>query len=187
MLAALGMQNDAKTLNEKFKARGWPTFKIGVGVNSGVMRVGDMGSKIRRAYTVMGDAVNIASRLEGITKQYGADIIIGDGTRKLIAGFVLRELDRVRVKGKDAPITIYEPLGLEGQVDQAKQDEIRIWNQALRLYRQRDWDRAEVQLLNLRRMAPDCELYGLFIERIAHHRAHPPGEGWDGAWTFESK
>jgi adenylate cyclase len=187
VLAALGMQNDAKTLNEKFKARGWPTFKIGVGVNSGVMRVGDMGSKIRRAYTVMGDAVNIASRLEGITKQYGADIIIGDGTRKLIAGFVLRELDRVRVKGKDAPITIYEPLGLEGQVDQAKQDEIRIWNQALRLYRQRDWDRAEVQLLNLRRMAPDCELYGLFIERIAHHRAHPPGEGWDGAWTFESK
>jgi adenylate cyclase len=187
VLAALGMQNDAKTLNEKFKARGWPTFKIGVGVNSGVMRVGDMGSKIRRAYTVMGDAVNIASRLEGITKHYGADIIIGDGTRKLIAGFVLRELDRVRVKGKDAPITIYEPLGLEGQVDQAKQDEIRIWNQALRLYRQRDWDRAEVQLLNLRRMAPDCELYGLFIERIAHHRAHPPGEGWDGAWTFESK
>jgi adenylate cyclase len=187
VLAALGMQSDAKTLNEKFKARGWPTFKIGVGVNSGVMRVGDMGSKIRRAYTVMGDAVNIASRLEGITKQYGADIIIGDGTRRLIAGFVLRELDRVRVKGKDEPVTIYEPLGLDGQVEKAKQDEINIWNQALRMYRQQDWERAEVQLLSLRKMAPDSELYGLFIERIAHHRAHPPGEGWDGAWTFESK
>jgi len=187
VLAALGMQSDAKTLNEKFKARGWPTFKIGVGVNSGVMRVGDMGSKIRRAYTVMGDAVNIASRLEGITKQYGADIIIGDGTRKLIVGFVLRELDRVRVKGKDEPVTIFEPLGLEGQVDQARLDEIKIWNQALSLYRQQDWDRAEAQLLSLRKMAPDSELYELFIERIAHHRAHPPGEGWDGAWTFESK
>jgi len=187
VLAALGMQSDAKTLNEQFKARGWPTFKIGVGVNSGVMRVGDMGSKIRRAYTVMGDAVNIASRLEGITKQYGADIIIGDGTRKLISGFVLREVDRVRVKGKEEPVTIYEPLGLEGQVEQAKQDEIKIWNQALRLYRQQDWDRAEVQLLNLRKMAPHSELYGLFIERIAHHRAHPPGAGWDGAWTFETK
>jgi len=187
VLAALGMQREAKTLNEKFNARGWPTFKIGVGVNTGVMRVGDMGSKIRKAYTVMGDAVNIASRLEGITKQYGADIIIGDGTRKLIAGFVLRELDRVRVKGKDEPVTIYEPLGLEGQVEQAKQDEIKIWNQALRLYRQRDWDRAEVQLINLRKMAPDSELYGLFIERIAHYRAHPPGAGWDEAWTFESK
>jgi adenylate cyclase len=187
VLAALGMQRDAKTLNETFQARGWPTFKIGIGVNSGVMRVGDMGSKIRRAYTVMGDAVNIASRLEGITKQYGADIIIGDGTRKLVAGFVLRELDRVRVKGKDEPVTIYEPLGLEGQVDQARQDEIKIWNQALSLYRQQDWDRAEVQLLSLRKMAPDSELYELFIERIAHYRAQPPGEGWDGAWTFESK
>ena len=187
VLAALGMQSDAKALNERFKARGWPTFKIGVGVNTGVMRVGDMGSKIRKAYTVMGDAVNIASRLEGITKQYGADIIIGDGTRKLLSGFVLREVDRVRVKGKDEPVTIYEPLGLEGQVDPARQDEIKIWNQALRLYRQQDWDRAEVQLLNLRKMAPDSELYELFIERIAHHRAHPPGAGWDGAWTFETK
>ena len=187
VLAALGMQSEAKALNEKFRARGWPTFKIGIGVNSGVMRVGDMGSKIRKAYTVMGDAVNIASRLEGITKQYGADIIIGDGTRKLISGFVLREVDRVRVKGKEEPVSIYEPLGLEGQVEQAKQDEIKIWNQALRLYRQQDWDRAEVQLLNLRKMAPHSELYGLFIERIAHYRAHPPGAGWDGAWTFETK
>jgi adenylate cyclase len=187
VLAALGMQSDAKTLNEKFKARGWPTFKIGVGVNSGVMRVGDMGSKIRRAYTVMGDAVNIASRLEGITKQYGADIIIGDGTRKLITGFVLRELDRVRVKGKDEPVTIYQPLGLEGQVDQAKQDEITLWNQALRLYRRQDWDGAELQLLNLRKRAPDSEFYELFIERIARYRAHPPGADWDGAWNFETK
>jgi adenylate cyclase len=187
VLAALAMQSEAKALNERFKARGWPTLRIGVGINTGVMRVGDMGSKIRKAYTVMGDAVNIASRLEGITKQYGADIIIGEGTRKLISGFVLREIDRVRVKGKEAPITIYEPLGLEGQVEQARQDEISLWNQSLRLYRQQDWDRAEVQLLNLRRMAPESRLYQLFIERIAHHRAYPPGAGWDGAWTFETK
>jgi adenylate cyclase len=187
VLAALDMQKECRILNQKFAARGWPTLKIGVGVNSGSVRVGDMGSKIRRAYTVMGDAVNIASRLEGITKQYGADIIIGDGTRRLITGFVLRELDRVRVKGKDEPVTIFEPLGLEGQVDPARQDDITIWNQALRLYRQQDWDRAEVQLLNLRKMAPDSELYELFIERIAHHRAHPPGADWVGAWTFETK
>jgi adenylate cyclase len=187
VLAALAMQSEAKTLNERFKARGWPTLKIGVGINTGVMRVGDMGSKIRKAYTVMGDAVNIASRLEGITKEYGADIIIGEGTRQLISGFVLREIDRVRVKGKEAPITIYEPLGLEGQVEQARQDEIILWNQALRLYRQQDWDRAEVQLLSLRKKAPGTGLYQRFIERIAHHRAHPPGAGWDGAWTFETK
>jgi len=187
VLAALGMQSEARALNEKFKAKGWPTFKIGIGVNSGVMRVGDMGSKIRKAYTVMGDAVNIASRLEGITKQYGADVIIGDGTRKLITGFVLREVDRVRVKGKDQPVTIYEPWGLEGQVDQAKLDEINIWNQSLKLYRSQDWDRAELQLLNLQKRVPNAVLYGVFIERIAHFRAHPPEPGWNGAWIFETK
>jgi adenylate cyclase len=187
VLAALGMQQEAKSLNEKFKARGWPTFKIGIGVNSGVMRVGDMGSKIRKAYTVMGDAVNIASRLEGITKQYGADIIIGEGTRKLITGFVLREVDRVRVKGKDEPVIIYQPLGLEGQVEQAKLNEIKLWNQALKLYRNQDWDMAELQMLNLQKGSENGELYGVFIERIAHFRAHPPEDGWDGAWTFETK
>jgi adenylate cyclase len=187
VLAALGMQAEAKSLNEKFKARGWPTFKIGIGVNSGVMRVGDMGSKIRKAYTVMGDAVNIASRLEGITKQYGADIIIGEGTRKLITGFVLREVDRVRVKGKEEPVIIYQPLGLEGQVEQAKLSEVKLWNQALKLYRNQDWDMAELQMLNLQKGTEDGELYGIFIERIAHFRAHPPEDGWDGAWTFETK
>jgi adenylate cyclase len=181
------MQSEAKALNEKFQARGWPTFNIGIGVNSGMMRVGDMGSDFRRAYTVMGDAVNIASRLEGRTKEYGADIIIGDGTRRLISGFIVREIDRVRVKGKDEPVTIYEPLGLEGQVDQARQDELKIWNQALRLYRQRDWDRAEDLLRTLHRRAPDSGLYALFLHRIAHHRSHPPGADWDGAWNFETK
>jgi adenylate cyclase len=187
VLAALGMQSEAKSLNEKFKSRGWPTFKIGIGVNSGVMRVGDMGSQIRKAYTVMGDAVNIASRLEGITKQYGADIIIGEGTRKLIAGFVLREVDRVRVKGKDEPVTIYQPLGLEGQVEQPKLNEIKLWNQALKLYRNQEWDMAELQLLNLQKASEDGELYGVFVERIAYYRANPPQADWDGAWTFETK
>jgi adenylate cyclase len=187
VLAALDMQSEARALNEKFRARGWPTIRIGIGVNSGVMRVGDMGSKIRKAYTVMGDAVNVASRLEGVTKQYGADIIVGEGTRRLLTGFVLREIDRVRVKGKDEPVAIYQPLGLEGQVDPSRLNEVDLWNQALRFYRQQDWDRAELQLLNLRKIAPASEVYELFIERVAHLRAHPPGTEWDGAWTFEAK
>jgi len=187
VLAALDMQREAKQLNEKFKAKGWPTFKIGIGVNSGVMRVGDMGSKIRKAYTVMGDAVNLGSRLEGITKQYGADIIVGEHTKALIHGVICREIDRVRVKGKDEPVAIFKPEGLEGQVGQAKLDEINNWNQALERYRAQQWDQAETQLLNLREDAADGGLYDEFLERIAHLRAHSPGADWDGVWKFETK
>ena len=187
VLAALDMQKEAKALNEKFKAKNWPTFKIGIGVNSGVMRVGDMGSKIRKAYTVMGDAVNLGSRLEGITKQYGADIIIGEATKARISGFICREIDRVRVKGKDEPVAIYQPLGLEGEVDQAKVDEIKLWNQALIYYREQKWDEAELQLLNIKKTTADSGLYDEFLARIAHLRREPPGSGWDGVWKFETK
>jgi adenylate cyclase len=187
VLAALGMQREARVLNERFKAKGWPTFKIGIGINSGVMRVGDMGSRIRRAYTVMGDAVNLGSRLEGVTKEYGADIIVGEGTKIRLSGFALREVDRVRVKGKDEPVTIYEPLGLEGELDQPKRNEINSWDQALKLYRAQDWDRAEQQLLRLKDTGGSAELYDVFLERIAAFRKHPPGPGWDGVYTFEIK
>jgi adenylate cyclase len=185
--AALDMQAAAKTLNEKFSAKGWPTFKIGIGVNSGVMRVGDMGSQIRKAYTVMGDAVNLGSRLEGITKQYGADIIIGEGTKERISGFVCREIDRVRVKGKDEPVAIFQPLGTEDQVIKAKRNEMQLWNQALKLYRAQDWDMAELQLINLKKATPDGALYEEFLERVVKLRAQPPGPGWDGVWKFETK
>ena len=186
--AAMEMQKAAKTLNEKFKAKGWPTFKIGVGVNSGVMRVGDMGSQIRRAYTVMGDAVNLGSRLEGITKEYGADILVGDLTRSQVPDIVFRELDRVRVKGKDEAVAIHEPLGVQGQVEKAMLDEAKLYAQFLKLYRAQDWDQAELQLLNLQKMRPDSALYShTFNERIQYLRANPPGKDWDGAFTFTTK
>ncbi|HKA42720.1 MAG TPA: adenylate/guanylate cyclase domain-containing protein [Burkholderiales bacterium] len=187
VLAALDMQQAAKDLNEKFKAKGWPPFKIGIGVNTGLMRVGDMGSQIRKAYTVMGDPVNLGSRLEGITKQYGADIIIGEGTRERISGFVCREIDRVRVKGKDEAVAIFQPLGLEGHVEKPKLDEMKLWNQALKLYRAQDWDMAELQLINLKKATLDGTLYAEFLERVTAFRAKPPERGWDGAWKFETK
>jgi adenylate cyclase len=187
VLAALGMQAALRRLAPQFRARGWPEIRIGVGLNTGRMSVGNMGSKVRLAYTVMGDAVNLASRLEGITKQYGVDIIVGENTRNAVPDVVFREIDRVRVKGKDVAVAIYEPLGLAGEVDQAQLDEIKVFGQALRLYRAQDWDRAELQLINLQQRHPEVHLYSVYLERIAALRAQPPGSGWDGAWNFETK
>ena len=187
VLAALGMQAALRRLAPQFRARGWPEIRIGVGLNTGRMSVGNMGSKVRLAYTVMGDAVNLASRLEGITKQYGVDIIVGENTRNAVPDVVFREIDRVRVKGKDVAVAIYEPLGLAGEVDQAQLDEIKVFGQALRLYRAQDWDRAELQMINLQQRHPEVQLYSVYLERIAALRARPPGSGWDGAWNFETK
>src|SRR5260221_2267695 len=107
------MVGECKMLNKKFTARGWPTLKIGIGVNSGNVRVGDMGSKERRAYTAMGDAVNVASRLEGRTKYYGVGILGGEATRTLVKDVGFKEVDKIKDKGKDAGVTILEPAGHE--------------------------------------------------------------------------
>ena len=187
VLTGLEMNVALQALNKELLALGWPELKIGVGVNTGPMTVGDMGSPVRQSYTVMGDAVNLGSRLEGITKQYGVGFIAGEGTRELLKKeFVFRELDRVRVKGKAEPIGIYEPVGEEGKVSKEDLDEIKLWNQALRLYRAQDWDQAEVNLLNLQRINPRY-LYDLYINRVEHLRKEPPGENWDGVTTFETK
>ena len=187
VLAALDMQKECRILNDKFAARGWPTIKIGVGVNSGNVRVGDMGSQVRRAYTVMGDAVNVASRLEGRTKYYGVGILAGEPTRSAVKDVVFKEIDRIKVKGKDEAVGIYEPLGLEGDVERSRLDEIKLWHQTLRAYRAQAWDQVEVSLLNLQRMNAKCELYVLYAERVAQFRRVPPPADWDGVTSFDEK
>jgi len=186
--AALAMQVELERINrEIFRPRGWPQIHVGIGLNSGVMRVGDMGSKIRRAYTVMGDPVNLGSRLEGLTREYGVGILLGEETRRRASGFVYREIDRVKVKGKDEPVAIFEPLGREGEVDKSLIEELRLWHQCLKQYRARDWDHAEMSLLNLTRVNPQAKLYAEFAERIAALRRTPPEPGWDGVTAFRTK
>lgn len=187
VLTALEMQAEMAGLNARLAARGWPELKIGIGLNTGEMTVGDMGSPIRQSYTVMGDAVNLGSRLEGITKQYGVGIIVGESTRQQAGPeFIFRELDRVRVKGKDAPVGIYEPLGLASEVSRAELDELTLWEQALRAYRGQDWNLAE-DLLQRLSAARSRYLYDLYAERIRHLRQEPPPKDWDGVTTFETK
>jgi adenylate cyclase len=187
ILAALDMQSTLDSLRPEFLRRGWPEIRIGVGLNSGIMHVGDMGSQFRRAYTVMGDAVNLGSRLEGITKQYGVGIIAGERTRNAVADIVFKELDRVRVKGKDRPVAIYEPIGPAADVDAATMNELKIFAEALVLYRAMSWDAAERQLLDLQKAFPNKYLYRLYLERIGYFRSQPPLPDWDGVFQFTTK
>lgn len=187
VLTALSMQVELKKLAVPFKARGWPALQIGVGVNTGLMTVGDMGSPVRKAYTVMGDAVNLGSRLEGITKEYGVGIVVGELTRQHTQEILYRELDRVRVKGKDEPIAIHEPLGLLSEVSPSQKAELVLWENALRLYRAQDWAAAELQLQQLVDQSADCHLYALYQQRIAFLRVNSPGDAWDGVTNFQTK
>ena len=187
VLASLEMQKECKLLNEKFTARGWPPLKIGVGLNSGNVRVGDMGSQVRRAYTVMGDPVNVASRLEARTKYYGVGILVGEATRNAVTDVAFREVDRIKVKGKEEALTIYEPMGPESEVSPEDLDELRMWSQVLRAYRAQKWDAADEELAHLRRLVPERALYSLYVERIAAFRRTPPPAGWDGVTAFDEK
>lgn len=181
--SALLMQKSAARLNTEFQARGWPALQIGIGLNSGLMHVGDMGSRIRRAYTVMGDAVNLGARLEGITKVYGVGIAVSEFTRAQAPQFAYRELDRVRVKGKTEPVAIYEPRGLLSEADAVELALLARWSRLLELLRARDWDGAGAILLEL----PDDGLRRLYAERLRQYRDAPPGEDWDGVTNFETK
>ena len=182
VLAGLAMQKECAALNARFAARGWPALHIGVGVNSGTVRVGDMGSQLRRAYTAMGDAVNVASRLEGRTKYYGVGILVGEATRNLVEDVVFREIDLIKVKGKDAAVRIFEPLeAAPGQRAAA------LWEEALRAYRGRQWDAAETALQELQRIDPASGLYRLYAGRVAEKRRDPPPPGWDGVAVFDEK
>jgi adenylate cyclase len=187
ILAGMDMLATLQALQPHFKERGWPEIHIGVGINTGSVSVGNMGSEMRVAYTVMGDEVNLASRLEGITKQYGVGIIVGENTRNIVTDFLYRELDHVRVKGKDKPVAIYEPITLASEASKALLDEVKLFHEVRRLYRRQDWDQAELQLMNLQRIAPGTALYGIYKERVDYFRKNPPNAEWDGVFVFQTK
>lgn len=185
--AGLGMLEKIADINVAFAARNWPPIRIGVGINTGSMSVGNMGSEFRMAYTVLGDAVNLGSRLEGLTKVYGVDILVSETTRDAVPEYAYREIDRVKVKGKGKPITIYEPLGLRETLDGKWKEELQRHKEALKCYRAQDWDMAEMNFVNLIRTSRSPGPYKIYVERIVHFRQSAPPKGWDGVFTHTSK
>jgi adenylate cyclase len=185
--AAVGMIVALDKLQHDFATKGWPPINIGVGLNTGEMIVGNMGSEFRMAYTIMGDAVNLGSRLESLTKNYGVHIIVSEFTKAQVPEFVYRELDVVRVKGKDKPVAIFEPICEEADLDKSTKDSLNLYREALKLYRNQSWDLAEMQLINLQKLEPQRYVYEMYIKRIAHFRKNSPGSDWDGVFNFETK
>lgn len=186
--AALAMRQVMVQINEEHAREGLPAIGMGVGIHTGHMLVGDMGSDLRRSYTVIGDAVNLGSRLEGLSKVYGVDIVASDATRQQAGSeWVWQELDKVQVKGKEEAVTIHTLWGRASDLSDSQSAALSQWDLFLVAYRARCWqeatDRLEAYCLNGAHQA----LYQHYQALIQNRMAHPPPEGWDGTTHFDTK
>jgi adenylate cyclase len=193
--SALQMGEKLRELNKVWRkeaeaeGRKFIKIKTGLGLNTGDCCVGNLGSEQRFDYSVLGDAVNTASRLEGLTKGYGIDLIVGESTAAKADGFALVEIDQVRVKGRVTPLHIYTVMGDEAYASTPefkaileKQDEF------LAAYRRQDWNTASAALAECRTLAPSIEgLHDVFAARIKEYRAEPPPVDWDGVYEAHTK
>jgi adenylate cyclase len=186
--AALDMVARVAQLRPEFARRGWLDLDLGIGINTGPMVVGNMGSRNHLAYTAVGDAVNVAARLEGLSKQYGTRIVIGEATRRAAGdAMVYRPLDLVAVKGRDEPLAVYEVVGHAGRVAPEVVRRVARYQEAVLWYRERRWDEAAALLDALAAEAPEDRPIALYRRRCAALLADPPPADWNGVYVARTK
>jgi adenylate cyclase len=188
-VTAIEMQEKLKELRERWKKLGRPEIKMRIGINTGKVIVGNMGSKVKFNYTVIGDDVNLASRLEGANKEYGTSIMIGESTyEKVKDKVVARELDLLVVKGKTEPVKVYELIGLVNNTLPSWINEfIEVYHEALKFYREREWDRAIELFSRALEIYPDDYTCKLYIQRCLYFKEVPPPEDWSGVFVMQTK
>ena len=185
---ALDMVSVLDELRPEFARAGWSGLNAGVGLNTGRVIVGNMGSATQVTYSAVGDPVNVAARLEGLTKVFAVPIVIGEATQREVGReFICRELDRVAVVGRAEPVTAFELVGAAGSIDVARQRRLDRFHAALELYRARRWDEAAEVLVELEREDPADGPTGVLLRRCRALAKTPPPDDWDGVYVAVTK
>ncbi len=187
-MACIDMQKRLGELRTKWQDQGRPALQMRIGLCTGPAVVGNMGSRSRMDYTMMGDTVNTAARLEGVNKVYGTYTMISESTYEAAGGWIrVRELDAINVVGKKEPVKIYELIGYPSDVDEQMKQALEIYNRGLAAYRSRQWDKAAAYFSKAIRIRPEDRPSRTMMERCRQYKADPPEETWNGAFTMTTK
>jgi len=189
VLAALAMQQELVVINQELIANNFVEIGLGIGINTAQVIAGNMGSTTRLNYTVIGDGVNVSSRLEGLTKYYGVSILVTQATKEQCKDILFQEIDTVRVKGKKQGLTIYKPLGAIADFSAEELEQVAVFDKVLQFYKEQNWQSALALLSPLKEQYVSTRYYQIYLERIQAQAKQ--GEefdaNWDGIFTHIEK
>jgi len=187
VLAALAMQQELVLINKELLDKNAPKIGLGIGINSAKVIAGNVGSATRLNYTVIGDGVNVSSRLEGLTKYYGVAILVSQATMLQCKGILFQEIDTVRVKGRKKGLTIYQPIGLLSTCSDKQKEQVSRFDTILQLYKQQAWQDALALLTQLKTLPEPPTYYQVYHDRLLAKQGKVFEPNWDGIFTHIQK